>query len=437
MRIVVVGAGYVGLVTGIGLARLGGHRVTLVERSTTRLAELQRGELPIVEPGLPEAYAEVRERVDASHSLAELEPPDLVFVAVGTPVAETGDPDLNQMVSVARELQAWPDVHVSIRSTLPPGFSRRLPGLMGRADGERMSTNPEFLRQGSALDDFMHPSRIVIGRYPATSAEHLDVVEAAFAQIVAQRLHVDVAAAELIKNVANGFLALKLSFVNEVAALAEECGVDVEEVLEGIALDPRIGSSYMRPSLGFGGSCLPKELQVLALAGRRRGLPMHVARATRQVNIEQQDRFVARILAELPAEGGRVGLLGLSFKANTDDVRGSPAVHVATRLLEEGHTVVAFDPAVRPDRAQLAAPGLLVADRAENVFDEADAVVVATEWPVFADLPLAELRHRTRGELLFDGRGLIRPSEASEAGFAYRGVGRQPRKASRTRLTIA
>ena len=245
-------------------------------------------------------------------------------------------------------------------------MSNRLPRLMGRADGERLSTNPEFLRQGSAVADYAHPSRIIIGRFPTTSAEHLELLERVFAPIEAPRLHVDVAAAELIKNVSNGFLALKLSFVNEVAALSEEYGVEVEQVLEGIALDPRIGSSYMKPSLGFGGSCLPKELQVLASAGRRRGLPMHVARAIGQVNVEQQDRFVRRILGELPDEGARVGLLGLSFKADTDDLRGSPALYVARRLLEEGHEVIAFDPAVRPDRAVTAAPGIVMAASARG-----------------------------------------------------------------------
>lgn len=248
-----------------------------------------------------------------------------------------------------------------------------------------------------------------------------------YATIKAPRLHVDVAAAELIKNVANGFLALKLSFVNEVAALSEEYGVEVTEVLEGIGLDPRIGSVYMRPGLGFGGSCLPKELQVLALAGRRRGIPMHVARAISQVNVEQQDRFVRQIMAEIPRQDGRVGLLGLSFKAGTDDLRGSPSLHVARRLLEEGVTVKAYDPAVRRDRGLAAAPDLQIVQRPGDAFDDVDAIVIGTDWPEFATLPFEELRHRMRRPVLFDGRGLIAASDAAAAGFYYRGVGRQPR----------
>jgi UDPglucose 6-dehydrogenase len=425
MHIAVIGAGYVGLVTGVSLARIGGNHVTLVETSEERLAELRRGAMPIEEPGLAEAFAECRDRIAIVDALDRVERPDLVFVCVATPITDNGEPDLTQLRAVLDELAGWPDFQVCIRSTLPPGLSLRLPELMGRPDGERISTNPEFLRQGSAMTDYAGPSRIVIGRFDETSAEHLALLERLFAPIDAPRLQVGVAAAELMKNVANGFLALKLSFVNEVAALSEEYGVEVDDVLAGIALDPRIGSSYMRPGLGFGGSCLPKELQVLASAGRRQGLPMHVARAVAQVNLEQQDRFVRRILAEVPAQGARVGLLGLSFKADTDDLRGSPAIYVARRILEAGHRVVAFDPAVRPARARDEAPGIELAPDALTAFDDADAVVIATEWPEFARIPLAEARDRMRAPILFDGRGLIRASDAVAAGIAYRGIGRR------------
>jgi UDPglucose 6-dehydrogenase len=425
MHVAVIGAGYVGLVTGVSLAHIGNHSVTLVEKAAARLDELREGIMPIEEPGLADAFAQARGGITIVDALDKVERPELVLVCVATPITDIGEPDLTQLRSVLDELAAWPELHVCVRSTVPPGLSQRLPALMGRSDGERISTNPEFLRQGSAMADFAAPSRIVIGRFEETSAEHLRVLEALYAPIKGPRLHVGVAAAELIKNVANAFLALKLSFVNEVAALSEEYGVEVEDVLAGIALDPRIGSSYMRPGLGFGGSCLPKELQVLASAGRRQGLPMHVARAAAQVNLEQQDRFVRRILRELPAHAAKVGLLGLSFKANTDDLRGSPAIHVARRILEAGHRVVAFDPAVRPSRAQEAVQGLDMAPDAETVFDDADAVVIATEWPEFARLDLAAVRLRMRQPTLFDGRGLINAAEAVAAGLAYRGIGRR------------
>lgn len=424
MKITVIGAGYVGLVSGVSLAATREHQITFVERDARRVSELRAGQMPIEEPGLAAAFAEHRERIGVTEALDQAERPELVFVAVGTPVGETGDSDLTQIHSVLRELSDHPELHVSVRSTLPPGFSQRMPDLLGRPDGARLSTNPEFLRQGSAMEDFRHPSRIVIGRYESTSPEHLELMERVYASIEAPRISVDVAAAELIKNAANGFLALKLSFVNEVAALSEEYGVEVDEVLAGIALDPRIGSAYMRPGLGFGGSCLPKELQVLDAAGRRQGLSMHIARAASQVNLEQQDRFAHRILAEVP-ERARIGLLGLSFKADTDDLRGSPAIHVARRLVEAGHTVVAYDPAVRATMAQAAVPGIEIATDALDVFREADAVVIATEWPQFADIDLATAAGLMRHRRLFDGRGLIKPKAALAAGFAYRGVGRR------------
>ena len=431
MHIVVIGAGYVGLVTGVGLAAFADHRVTFVETAPDRLAALRAGRMPIVEPGLGEAFGAAGDRIEIAGSLDAVRSPDIVFVAVATPISEAGDPDLRQVRAALADLQAWPDVHVSVRSTLPPGLSPRLPGLAGRPDGSRMSTNPEFLRQGSAMRDFRHPSRIVVGRFPETSPEHLAAVEAAYAHLEAPRLTVGVVAAELIKNVANGFLALRLSFVNEMATLAEEFGVDADEVLAGVALDPRIGPAYLRPSLGFGGSCLPKELQVLTVAGRRRGLPMHLARAVAQVNVEQQDRFVRRIVRELPVDEAVVGLLGLSFKADTDDLRGSPALYVARRLLDAGHRVRAFDPAVRPEAAEQAAPGIEVVDRAEAVFDSAHAVAIATEWPQFAELDLAALRTRVTCAVLHDGRGLLDGDAVARAGWAYRGVGRREREADR------
>jgi len=423
MRVAVLGAGYVGLVSGVSLAATGRHDVTLVEKNHERLAELRSGRMPIEEPGLAASFADARSRIGIAESVGSVDAPDIVLVCVATPIGEGGESDLSQILSVADDLRAHPDLDIAVRSTLPPGFSVRLPSLLGRGDGTRISTNPEFLRQGSAMGDFAHPSRIVIGRFAETTDAHLALVGELYQHLPAPRLTVSVTAAELIKNAANAFLALKLSFVNEVAALSESYGVEVDEVIEGISLDPRIGSAYMRPGLGFGGSCLPKELQVIDVAGRRHGLVMHVARAAAQVNLEQQDRFAHRILAELPRSGGRVGMLGLSFKADTDDLRGSPAVYVTRRLVSAGHSVIAYDPAVRADRAAEAMPGIELTSDPYEVFRDADAVVIATEWPEFRQLDLHAAASMTDRRLLFDGRRMIEPRDAVEAGFAYRGVG--------------
>ena len=425
MNITIVGAGYVGLVTGISLAQIGHHQVTFVESAPGRLEELKRGRVPIHEPGLDAAFDQVRSQVRAVASLYHAgESPDLLLVAVATPIGEDGEPDLRQIVAVAEQLRALPAVDVSVRSTLPPGTSSRLPELMGRPDGARISTNPEFLSQGSAMTDYAHPSRIVIGRFAETEPRHLALMRELFAPLDAPYLEVSVQAAELIKNVANGFLALKLSFVNEVASLSEEYGVDVDEVLDGIALDPRIGSAYMRPGLGFGGSCLPKELQVLAAAGRRQGLAMHVARAASLVNAEQQERFARRILRELGSAPKEVALLGLSFKAGTDDLRGSPAITVARRLEQAGHVVRAHDPAVRAERVEAVAPRVTVMKSAEEALTGADVAIVATEWAEYRDLSWDAVASIMRGRLVFDGRNVLEGSRVAAAGLSYRGVGR-------------
>ena len=423
MRITVVGAGYVGLVTGVCLAARG-HEVTLIERDPQRRRELDRGQIPIVEPGLQGLLDAHRNAIHVRNAIPEDGPGAFTFVAVGTPI-ENGDSDLSQLHTALDELAAWPDAHVSVRSTIPPGMSYRLPALLGRTGGQRMSTNPEFLRQGSAVDDFLNPSRVVIGRFSATTDEHMRLIEEVYADIRGARLQVDVTSAELIKNVSNAFLALKLSFVNEVASLAEEYDANVDEVLEGIGLDPRIGTTYMRPGLGFGGSCLPKELQVLAVAGSKRGLPMHLARAASLVNSDQQNRFARSVIGALPEGAARIGLLGLTFKADTDDLRGSPAVTVARRLLEAGHSVRAHDPAASRDLVMSSLPGVDVVQTPEEVFDAADAVVIGTEWPMFRDLDFQSLRSRMSGDLLFDGRNLLNAAAMRAAGYRYRGVGRR------------
>jgi UDPglucose 6-dehydrogenase len=428
VHIAVIGAGYVGLVTGVSLADAGGHEVTLVERSPERFRELAAGRMPISEPGLAEAFSRTASSIRVVQHVHQIASPDLVFVCVGTPVGEDGQPDLTQLDSVMADLRVHKEWHVSVRSTLPPGISNRLPDLLHRTDSSRLSTNPEFLKQGSALRDYAHPDRIVIGQFEDTSEEHLRLVDQVISEIDAPRVRVSVAAAELIKNVANGFLALKLSFVNEVASLAEAYDVEVDEILSGIAPDPRIGSAYMGPGLGFGGSCLPKELEILAIAGRRRGLPMHVARAAAQVNQEQMDRFVARVLDEMPGAGARIGLLGLSFKAFTDDVRGSPAVYVARRLLREGHEVIAYDPAVSATMAGHAVPGIQLAMNEMGVFRGANAVVIATDWPQFQKVDLGKALRVVAQPLIFDGRNLLDPDSVVSAGFVYAGVGRRSRR---------
>jgi UDPglucose 6-dehydrogenase len=342
---------------------------------------------------------------------------------VGTPIGQDGRSDLTQLESAVSGIaERQPDVTLVIRSTLPPGTTRLALEWSGLA-ASQVFTNPEFLRQGSALEDFLHPSRIVIGRFPEADPDRLRALRAVYEAIDAPRLEVDVAAAELIKNASNAFLALKLSFVNEVASLCEEYGAEVGDVLEGVSLDPRIGKAYMQPSFGFGGSCLPKELRALAAAGVARGLPMHVTTAGSSANASSQRRFATRIASVLDGlEGRTIGVLGLAFKANTDDVRDSPAVDLAKALLEAGATVRAFDPKAGRRATHELASAEIVGDAGEAVAS-ADAVVIATEWPEFVDLDWARLGATMRRRLIVDGRRLLDPDRMRALGFEYVAVG--------------
>ena len=422
-RIVVIGAGYVGLVTAVGLASLG-HRVEVVETRLDRLEALRAGRSPIHEAGLPEALSVAL--ADGRLTVADRPGLDaeIVMVCVGTPIGPNGRSDLSQLDSALRSLAPIMagGAPLVVRSTLPPGSTRLVAEWTGLPTS-RILTNPEFLRQGTALEDFLHPTRIVIGHFPDPDRDAIDVVASLFSSFDAPVLIVDVAAAELIKNGANAFLALKLSFANEMAGLAEEYGTDIDQVIAGIALDPRIGGQYLRPGLGFGGSCLPKELVALAVAGEDRDLRMHVTRAASDANAAQQRRFADRIDAAVGGIGGQtVALLGLAFKAGTDDVRDSPALGVARELLSRGAMVRAYDPAAAANAAR-ELPDLEIAETAEAAFDGADVAVIATEWPAFKALDWAAARDRLRRPLVVDGRRLLDRAEMTALGYTYLAVG--------------
>ena len=422
-HLVVIGAGYVGLVTAVGLGRLG-HNVHLVERRADRLDALRAGRVPIHEAGLQEAFESlvaadrlsVGDRLDGRF--------DAALVCVGTPIGADGRSDLSQLRTALAELTpALSDGSpLVIRSTLPPG-STTLAVEWADLSTSRIFTNPEFLRQGTALADFESPTRIVIGRFADADPEALDLVVGLYDGVDAPRLVVDVASAELIKNGANAFLALKLSFTNEIASLAEEYGADVDDVLAGITLDPRIGSQYMRPSFGFGGSCLPKELQALAAAGAARGLSMHVTIAASDANTAQQARVADRVAEAVGGvEGRTIALLGLAFKAGTDDVRDSPALAVAARLLEEGARVCAYDPQASANALRVL-PALQIAETALDALTGADAAVIGTEWPEFAAVDWSIARSRLARPIVVDGRRLLDPAELRTLGYRYEAIG--------------
>lgn len=415
----VVGAGYVGIATAVGLAEQG-RRVLLIERDPARLVALADGRIPFHEPELPEAYAEqhARGRIVAGAVLpgSGLE---LVVICVGTPIDDAGSTDVSQ-VALALD-QAVPAMVAGaacvIRSTLPVGSAERLASRPG-VDRARLFVAPEFLRQGSALADIRRPTRVVIGTFgDLQDPDALTLVTGVLAQPGTPLLVMRAEEASLVKNASNAFLALRLTFANEVAGLAEDLGVDVGPVLEGIGHDPRIGSSYMRPSYGFGGSCLPKEVRSLSSAGLDRGLPMHLVGAISEANADHQRRFARRIAVAIGGLAGkRIGLLGLAFKADTDDVRSSPALRLAARLLSEGVDLRAHDPAAGHNARRLL-PDLVVADTVEEALQEAHAAVIATEWPLYRDLDWAALRAVMRQPLVIDGRRLLPEAELRRLGY--------------------
>lgn len=426
MQVAVLGAGYVGAITAACLADRG-HDVTAVEVAGPRLAAYQAGRVPLFEPGLDELFGSMlaagRLRVTDDVPAALSNRP-VVLICVGTPLSADGEADLRQVESACRAISAsGSEAVVVIRSTLPIGTTDIVGRWLGRSALADVVTNPEFLSQGSAIRDFLAPARIVIGTQDGQPSAASRLIEELYAGIDAPILVTDFASAEMIKNVANAFLATKLSFVNEVADLCEAFGADVESVVRGIGLDPRIGPTYLRPGIGFGGSCLPKELANLVRLGRDRGLPMRMLGAAGTANEERCGYIAERLEHVLGSfDGQRVALLGLAFKPLTDDTRYSPALNLAAELIKRGAEVVAHDPAV-PATATESMVGLATARTVERAVAGADLVVHTTEWPEYRALDWEVLGTLVRSRVMFDGRNALDADALRLAGWRVLRVG--------------
>jgi UDPglucose 6-dehydrogenase len=426
-RIAVVGAGYVGLTSAACLAMLG-HHVTCAEVDDAKVHRLSRGEVDIVEPRLAEIVSQGlgsgRLRfVPASAMGDAVADAQFVFLCLPTPMGAAGDVDMTWFDRAVIEVRdALPDGCVIVnKSTVPVGTASRVAALVGRSAVSVVS-NPEFLREGYAVDDFLGPDRIVIGSEFAAAGYE---VAALYDSLGAPTIFMDAASAELVKYAANSFLAAKLSFVNEIAEMCERLGADVASVTRGMGSDPRIGLTYLRPGPGWGGSCLPKDTAGAVHMSRQVGLDLPLLKAIIDSNGKQRARIVERVrqAAGGSLDGKRIGLLGLTFKAGTNDLRHSPALSVADRLIRQGSELMAFDPAVPQDIPGVT-DGITVVPDAYQAVKDADVVVLLTEWQTFRELDWARVADMMAGHRIVDTRNLLDSDVLAASGIDSRGIGR-------------
>jgi len=427
--VAVIGAGYVGLTTAVCLAHLG-HDVICADIDEDRVGRLNKGEVPILEDGLPELLAEglssrrLRFVVGAKNASSVA---DFVFLCVPTPQGDDGSADLSFVDAVAREIASTlrPGTVVINKSTMPVGSTRRVQRVLSEAgappEAALVASNPEFLREGSSVRDFLQPNRVVIGCTDTSVAVRVSEL---YKNLNAPILVTDPASAEMIKYASNAFLATKISFVNAIANLCEAVDADVREVALGMGYDQRIGFEFLYPGPGYGGSCFPKDTAALLYAAEQSGYDFSLLKGVVRVNEEQHERMVTKLGALVGGLAGRtIGVWGLTFKANTDDLRDSPALVIVRRLIEEGATVRAYDPAAG-ERAAALVPGLEVGSDPYEVCQGADALAVLTEWDEFRWMNFDRVAEMLQTPTVLDTRNILDPAALRRQGFTYEGVGR-------------
>lgn len=429
-NISVIGAGYVGLVTAVGFAELG-HRVNLLEIASAKLSALERDELPISEPGLPELWKRWRAhgRIDVTGDYIQgLRDTQFAFIAVGTPATRNGKPDLKWVRSAARSIAeaASGSLIVVIKSTVPVGTADLVAVLLSRhgCNGHRFPvvSNPEFLREGAAVFDFMNPTRVVVGSSDSVAAE---AVAGLYRPLDSPIIMCDSGTAEMSKYASNVFLATRISFMNEVALLCDEYNVDIVKVASIMGKDPRFGSDYLNAGLGWGGSCLPKDVRGLLHMAKNRGISLHLVRSVLRINQKQPYgvvRKLQRLLGSL--DGKTIGILGLSFKPGSDDMREARSISVISLLEDQGCWVKAYDP-VAMEKAAKILPRVAYCNDAYEVATGCDAMVLVTEWNEFKELDLSMIATLMHRPIFIDGRNIYSPEAMMKAGLIYEGIGRR------------
>ena len=431
MDLAIIGSGYVGLVTGACFADVG-HNVICVDNDAQKINQLQAGEVPIYEPGLEEIIHRnvSAHRLRFTGSIEEgVENSQIVFIAVPTPQQPDGDVDLSFLEKVAREIAGvLTDYRVIVdKSTVPVKTGEKVAESIKRynrhgADFDVVS-NPEFLREGCAVADLMKPDRIVIG---AQSERAIDLMKKIYEPFMAPILVTDINSAELIKHCANSFLALKISYINAVSAICEASGADVEKVADGIGMDHRIGRDFLNAGIGYGGSCFPKDIAAFITISERIGVPFNLLKEVQRINNAQKERFLKAIRETLwVLREKRIAVWGLTFKPDTDDLRSSVAIDLVETLLREGAHVIAYDPkGMQKARAIKAIANAEFAPSALEAVNDAEALVIATEWNEFANVDLAVVKEKMRTPIVFDGRNLLDPETMGRMGFHYYSIGR-------------
>jgi UDPglucose 6-dehydrogenase len=429
MKLTIIGTGYVGLVSGTCFAEVG-HHVICVDNDAAKVKMLQAGGIPIYEPGLEEL---VKKNVASGHlkftnSTAEgVQKSDVIFIAVPTPPQPDGSVDLSYIERVARDIAAAMTSYKIVvdKSTVPVKTGEKVTETIKRYCAAKTEfdvvSNPEFLREGFAVGDLMKPDRVVIG---TSSQRPVAAMKEIYTPFNAPIIVTDINSAELIKHAANSFLALKISYINAIANVCEAAGANVQEVAQGIGLDERIGRRFLNAGIGFGGSCFPKDLSAFIKIAEQIGYDFKLLKEVQRINADQMERFIKKITDTLwVLKDKKIGVLGLAFKQNTDDVRSSPAIDLCQRLLKDGATLRVHDPKAM-DKTKSILPNVTYVDDMNAVAEGCDALVVATEWDEFKKLDLARAKKSLTHPILFDGRNLFDPAEMEKLGWIYKSIGR-------------
>ena len=429
MKICIVGTGYVGLVTGTCFAEIG-HDVICVDNAPEKVKMLNSGQMPIYEPGLEELVKKnaAAGRLKFTTSTKEgVEKSDVVFIAVPTPPQPDGSVDLSFMEKVSREIAEVLTRYKIIvdKSTVPVRTGEKVSEIIRRYCKSKVEfdvvSNPEFLREGFAVQDFLKPDRVVFG---VQSQRPVHALKEIYAPLNAQVVVTDINSAELIKHASNSFLALKISYINAISVICEAAGANIEQVAAGMGMDKRIGRDFLNASLGFGGSCFPKDLSAFIKIAEQLGYDFALLREVQKINAMQMERFVRKIADTLwVIKDKTIGVLGLAFKQNTDDIRMSPAIALCLRLRKEGARLKVYDPKAM-EKAKTVLKEVTFVDDMDKVPTGCDALVIATEWPEFKKLDLENARKTMTHPILFDGRNLFDPAEMEAMGFIYKSIGR-------------